>query len=538
MDKALLDAVSDKIPKFNEKIMNGLAVEHIKQAVPFVDALFRSASSGFPEGLEYMGYKLCSPTEEFNELIKKRNNRSVFDIARNDLFMVKYLFRFRGEDLEPRYMYLPYVRDAGILTIRGSTFSISPVLADKAISVGDNRIFIPLEGAKLTFERISHNFYLNGARETVNVVHSKIYNRSAKGKAVGGVPRVTAKHTLMHYLLCKYGLSEVFRRFANTDIKIGTSIDINEEELDTRKWHICSSTRLKPRGVRSKFYNASDLRIAIKTADYNVSTSSMIGSFFYIVDHFPERVHPEYVDHIRLWRVLLGHLIFGSDSGEGRLVDDINIHMESLDEYMDDHSRERLHKSGVPCEDVYDLFVHIIGTLSVMVLQSQNSEATMYDKQLMILRYVMFDINKAIYNFKYAVMRMNKNKITRTEIIGAMRRNLKRDEITKINRQHGEVSSVSSPGDNKYFKITANLVPQTSATGGGRGGKSKSSLVDPSKFLHSSIAEVGSYTNQPKSQPDGRTRINPNTWIDEEGNIVRKEHYIELIDGVQHKIDR
>lgn len=538
MDKALFNLAAEKTPQFNPDVMNGLAVKHLKKVFSFVDALIKSASNGFPEGLVYNGYKVCTPTEEFNELIRRRSSKPVFEIARNDLVMVRYHFSFNGEELEPRYLYLPYVQEAGLITIRDATYSISPVLADKSISVGDNRIFIPLEGAKLTFERISHNFYLNGERETVDVIYSKIYNRSAKGVAVGGIPKVTAKHTLMHYLLCKYGLRETFKRFCNVDILVGTSITINEDEIDTSVWHICSSTKFKPKGVKSKFYIASDLKIAIKTHDYNVTTSSMIGSFFYILDHFPDRVKTEYVDDVILWRILLGHLIFGSDSGEGRLIDDVNSHMNSVDEYMDDHSKDRLIKDGINVDTIYDLFVYIIGSLPLMLLESENSEATMYNKQIMILRYVLFDINKAIYNFKYAVMKMNKDKISKKEILKAMQFQLKTDVICKINRQHGEISSISSPGDNKYFKITATLIPQTSATGGSKRSKGKSSLFDPSKFLHSSIAEVGSYTNQPKSQPDGRTRINPYVMIDDEGNILRNPKFIELINNVQKKIQR
>ena len=537
MDIDLFKSVSLETPDFNERVMNGLACEYLKKAPAYVDALMQSATNDLHPDLKYVGYKLCTPSEEFDELTRKRNNKSIYDIARNDLFMVKYIFTFRGEELEPRYIYLPFVSDAGILTIRGASFAISPVLADKAISVGEDKIYIPLEGAKLTFERLSHNFYLNGDRETIDVVFSKIYNRSAKGRAVGGMPRVNAKHTLMHYLLCKYGLQGTFKHYFDIDILVGTSIDINFEELDEKEYHICSSTRFKPRGVRSKFYTASDLRIAIRKVDYNAHMASMIGSTFYIVDHFPERVRADEVQYSRLWRILLGHLIFGSDSGEGRLIEDIDVHMESLDEYMDVHSQERLRRSNVICADIYELFLHIIETLQIKILQSRNSEATMYDKEMMVLRYVLFDINKAIYNFKYAIMRMNKDKMSRTDVLGAMRRNLKRDEITRLNRQHGEVSSVSCPGDNKYFKITCNLVPQTSATGGA-GGNNKAGIIDSSKFLHSSIAEVGSYTNQPKSQPDGRTRVNPCVHIDEDGNVVRDPRYIELIDEVQRKIQR
>jgi hypothetical protein len=231
----------------------------------------------------------------------------------------------------------------------------------------------------------------------------------------------------------------------------------------------------------------------------------------------------------------MGYLIFGSGQSEAKLSDDVDTHIESLDEYMDERSRMDLASVGVVADDIYMLFNSAIEMLAEMVIRPDNVESTMYDKELMVLRYALFDINKAISHFKFTLQKIIKKAKVKEEIIGALKTKIGQEEIAKMNRGHGEVAGISSPGDNMYFKITSILVPQTSATGGGRGNK-KTTLTDPSKYLHASIAEVGSYNNLPKTSPDGRTRTNPYLQLEEGRRVKRNQRFVKLLNSVQKKI--
>jgi hypothetical protein len=106
-----------------------------------------------------------------------------------------------------------------------------------------------------------------------------------------------------------------------------------------------------------------------------------------------------------------------------------------------------------------------------------------------------------------------------------------------MTKNHGEVSTISSPGDNKAFKITSILVPQS---GSSRLGSRKDRAVinDPSKRLHVSVAEVGGYANLPKSEPSGRSRINPHLQVDVKGVVMRNPTHAALLDGIQEQIRR
>ena len=352
-----------------------------------------------------------------------------------------------------------------------------------------------------------------------------------------------AKHTLGHYLFCKYGVTETFQKLVpGCDVRVGYPDTINYERMDRSEWLICESVKDLPRTLKvapggngKRVYFPSNLRLAVRKDYLSIGLQALIASFFYVVDHFPDRIEPEFVDNTRLWRVLMGYLIFGSGQSEAKLSDDVDTHIESLDEYMDERSRMDLASVDVMADDIYMLFNKAIEMLAEMVIRPDNVESTMYDKELMVLRYALFDINKAISHFKFTLQKIIKKAKVKEEIIGALKTKIGQEEIAKMNRGHGEVAGISSPGDNMYFKITSILVPQTSATGGGRGNK-KTTLTDPSKYLHASIAEVGSYNNLPKTSPDGRTRTNPYLQLEEGRRVKRNQRFVKLLNSVQKKI--
>lgn len=543
MDKRLFDHLSAKMPEFNPTVCNGVAMTYIQMAERYIDRIFRCAEQGFPPGLKYLGLTRCTPIEEYRHTTKTRNNQRTYEISRNDLYLVKCKFSFQEhpgarEEIIVRHLQLPFLTPGALLTLRGSTFAVSPVLADKAISVGQNSIFIPLSMAKFKFEKVTHHFVRDGQGESVYVVWSHIHNRNKQRQKTPEAKRsVNGNTTMMHYLFCKVGVTRAFAEYGDADVVVGGPEEVNEDTFPPTKWTICRSTQIKPRPLKDRNYIGSNIRLAIPRDQYNHVTASMIGGFFYVVDHFPHRIYPDEINETRLWKALLGRLIFPSGISEGKYIEDINSHLVSLDGYLDDMAKDDLRSDDVHCEDIYDLFVHVICTFSSRITQAPSDVSSMYGKRLTVLRYLLFNVVEAIFNFMFKV-RNPKKELKLNDIESQMNWYLKHDRIMKANNGHGEVSIISSPGDNKIFKITSNLVLQTDSSGARGSSKGKMSISDPSRWLHASIAEVGSYGNLPKSAPDGRGRINPCVKIDHSGLIERSEKHRALIDGVQELIKR
>lgn len=538
MNNNVLKHIHSKLPVFNPEVARGYACSQMQHVEAYIEQVMRCAASGFPEGVKYHRLERVNPIDEFNFKTRKKGQKSIYEYASSDVYLVKYTFSFLDEEFYV-YQFLPWVRPGGVIKIVGSYFQISPVLADKAISVDEDSIFIPLNRDKLTFRRLTHNYVIDGTRVMASVIWSNIYHVSKKNKLLSSRRMVYANATIGHYLFCKYGLQGAFAIATGADVFAGLPDVINEENYPPSEWHICESTKWKPSTLRAKYYVGSDIRLAIRHKDYNVGTQGLISSFFYVVDHFPIRMDSlakiEYLNDVRLWRVLMGHLYFSQDEPEGKLLNRIDVHMESLDGYVDGMVKEWLQEDNVFVNSIYELFMHIIETYSIRITESGQSVSSMYGKRLMVLRYVLIDIIKSIFGMMFALQVLSKKKLSRPEVIKIVEGYLKPYTIMRLNYQHTEVSSASNETSCMAIKLTANIVPQTNISNG-QGGKT--TVINASRLLDKSLAEVGQAFNLPKADPTGKTRINPYVLTSPTGVVVRKPHLVKILDEVETHISR
>lgn len=534
MDTLLRELAKDYTPEVNKDIVEGLAVKHIPELERFIDSVLTGVAAGFPEGLKYMGCSRCDPREEFEEQTRKKGARRRWDIARTDLYMMKYHFRFHDKDLPPRYLQLPFVSTAGTIMISGTRYVMSPVLSDKVISVGTDHVFVKLLRDKLTFIRSPHNIVIAGKVETVQVVSSTIYHMPPNLKRL--VKTVKANCALVHYLLCKYGFTETFKRFGNCHPVVGDA-EINENAYPPDQWVICQSTQIKPKGFGKFFYEPSRVRLAIRIEEFTPMVRSMVGGFFYVVDHFPQRLPKDYLDSTNLWIRLLGHILFSGNLSESKLFDDVSEHFKSLDEYVDEMISSQLAEVGYDCRDLYQLFAVVINNFNEWLIGASEKVSSMYDKELSILYYISQNIIVGIHTLHYRLRTAAKKQLSEKGVVNIMNATLKPGLIYAITRQNACMTTVSYSGDQKFFKIT-NILASQSSSNRPAGKKNRARITDPAKRLHVSVAEVGGFANLPKSEPTGRHRINPHLHTDAKGMVLRDPLKQPLLQHVQSLIER
>lgn len=161
----------------------------------------------------------------------------------------------------------------------------------------------------------------------------------------------------------------------------------------------------------------------------------------------------------------------------------------------------------------------------------------MYNKRLMVLRYVMEEFNNAISMLAYDFQNRPDKEWTVADLNDTLKNRFKLNTaIGQLTKTHGELNTVNYPGDNKMFRITSMLIPQDKARR--TKGHSKGLISDASRLLHASIAEVGQFNNLPKNNPDGRARIGPNVSLEVDGTIRRRPERMELIDRTQKRLMR
>lgn len=559
-DQRLLDLINDDLPSLNDTIVNGYAVKEMRMAERYVEEIMECAQESFPPGLTYEGSRRLPPHVEYLRATESRSGKPTIDVSRSDRFMVEYSFKYLGETIT-KDIYLPFVRDGGLINLKGATFAISPVLADRGVSFGTNSAFVNPLRSKMTFTRHIYHFFAGTNRvEKVYVVSGKLHHRSRKKAKENGAPGMNeANTTNLHYLLGKYGLHQTFASFNDTQVVVGSPAEVNElnyplEYVDEETgevedgWVVCQSIGHRPKAIKNRNWQPPHIRIAVRVDDFCDSViRSLIGGFFYIADLFPERMDqlaPEELDgsedEIRFWRILLGKIIGGVSGGDGEVVRDMNDHYNSLDYYIDKKTQRNLEKGDIFVDDIYELIGHLQEVLCQNTIQSISEISSMENKQLMVLRYVLSDINSKIFWMLFKLHnKVSQGKgLTISDVRKTLRNQLSTEIIMRLRNgsQHSEVTSVSLPGDNKYFKITRNVVLQTDSGGGGR--RNKKMTIDESKYLHASQLEYGSATVLPKSEPTGKGSINPTVQVDEEGNLVGRKEFAPILENIQELIAR
>lgn len=554
MDIPLFDKLFEGQPKFNRQLTQGLATSEMPHVERYVEErIWKVAAQDFPSQLQYIGCRRASPEEALNDTLKRQKRaarKTTFETAPSDYYTVFYQLAFEGQPLEEIPIQLPVVRPGGLIRIRGAWFHITPVVADVAISVGMDSIFMRFNKLRTNLFRLPYHYYLDGRRDSPYMVYGKLHNAQIKSRGRGRSLLTKMKTILPHYLFARYGLKQAFALYCNAVVEVGTSDEINTEKYPPKDWVICSSIHnYVPPQAGQRLQMGTNLKLAVRRnseSEFGITndTRTMVGAFFYVADHFPNRVTAEYADEERLWVVLLGHLLFGSDHSEGKLAEDVYTHLRSLDSGLDQESQANLRKIDIHCSTMYDFMANISFTFSNRVTDAMQTVASMYGKRLMILRYVLDDLRNSVNRFMFQMDKdanSRKRPLRKEDVEHALRRQIKPDVVYKISGSaHGEVTSVSCPGDNMLFKLTCQAVLQADSsgprsrtgTGSGRSG------VDASKQLDVSIAEIGSYNTMSKSEPSGRNKLNPYLSFDSDGVLVQAPEMAKLLDSVQDMIRR
>lgn len=544
MDSPLFEFMHRKrSPVFNEDICKGIATKEVPFAQAYVDSRIRCGESQYPEGFEFVGSERCSPIEEYNVITRPRsgNSNRTFDIAKSDIYLVKYQFRNQGRDLAPVYVYLPFVRDAGMMYMSGKQFAVSPVMGDIAFEIEENSVFIRIPRAPMTFSRESHAIVVDGRRVNEQVVYSRLHNKKSKKRSQ--LIRLGRVFTSMpHYLFAKFGIHEAFAKYAGTRPIITKAGEYSEEEFPREHWVAVSSMRVAPRGVNSRRdYGAiaSDIVLLVDRGSWSDVTRELAAGFFYVIDHFPEFVtDPADLEDTWWWKIFMSFILWGENDNYGKAVTEIEQHLQSLDGYVDAETIKTLEEVSVECKDLYDLMAYIMREMQNMLDSRRGREGCLYNKRLEVLRYLMRDINNSVFEFLFKVSGGSKKEMTDKDYEKLLRTHFKPWHIHNISNQsiHPEVSSVSNPTDNMFFKITSNIVQQADTHGRGRGQETKP--IGPTMFLDSSFAAVTSFGSLPKSNPIGNNRFNPTAVLDRNLTTTMPEKHKELLDSVQKLIQR
>lgn len=531
MDNKLASMIDEVNPKFNPRVANGIVTEFMTDIQDnYIARIFQASQADYPEDLKFRNIERVDPhTDYLNRLYDKSHN-----IAKSDTYMVKVQFDFKGKPLPPYHMSLPFVREAGLITINGSNFLISPVLIDEGLSVGTESIFIHVNKDKITFMREHYAMNIDDKRENGYVIYSDVYNgRADKTISMKDFRRTRKMKPLVaQYLFAKKGVEGAFKDYLGVDVKIGKE-EINTENYPVEDWVICSSVGVKPFSLKGAHWYAPKNKLAIKRADYNLEVQGLAMSLFYNLDHFYIRAETEDLNETITWKLFLGMTLRPEEPSDLIVLNSAERNLNSLDTHLDAQVCASLATIDVIVFNIYDLFLVIMKTFTNRIVASSQHLATMYGKRMTVQRYILRTITEKIFRLGFKLQAKKKDKnLKEKDVNEIIKMHIGINDIGKINHQHAEVESANNPTDNIIPTLTSRLVLQKDLTR-----DNNSNAFTPDMFLDASIGEIGNLTATSGDQT-GRSRINMFAMVDTDGTVLRNPELYEITSAAQRDIHR
>ncbi len=537
-------------PELNPDIMRGLATVMLKNSVEYIDAIAKRNFHGCVPGLEYMGYELCSPEEEFRERTKVKTNKRQFDYAPSDIFMIKLKLGMwvngKLEPFKPKFIDLPYARDGNLIYLGGTLSHIKMVLTNKVISPGNKLLFVRMLGTRKNFYRNGYSIRIDGETKTTFVVHSAIYDAKTSSRAPAGALTTKAVSVMSHYLLIKYGFTGMFEKYLGFVPVIGTTQEITEDKYPSDNWVIVSTahTHVKPSGVVETVYESTQIRLAVRRDQWNQQTIALVSEFFYVIDHFPSHVRVEDVDNTNNWIRLLGFILVGGQYTMSRIFSQMNEHLTSLDDFVDEFAMDKLAEKGYEVNDFYDLAAMLSMRFSDLLAENDRA-GNIYEKYYDVLYHVMRPVTYALTKARYALQHAAKRKRPAQDDSGngalfmnleqVLSRKLNAGAIFKLQGDNTVLEPVSYCADHWYPRITSKVSEQEKVNGANSSGRRGMSDAD---HLDVSMIEGGSLLFLPKGNPAPTANANPYMKIDRKtGSIIPNPKIAALLAATKIKLD-
>lgn len=545
-------------PKLNPDIMRGLATEHLKGSLTYLESIIRRNFHGCVPGVVFLGVEKCTPEEEFMEWTRKRTNKRQYDFAESYIYMIKIHLGLELSDgrilaFKPKHIQVPFVTDGALMKLSGSLYHVKPVLTNKVISPGHRLLFVRMLGTKKNFYRAGYSIKVDGERKTTFIVHSTIYEAKTSSKKNSGPVTTKAVSTMTHYLLLKYGYTETFRKFLGHVPVIGYAEEITPEKYPPEDWVIVATAadRHRPAGFTETLYESSHIRLAVRRDKWDQGTIALVSELFYVIDHFPSYVTVKDIDNLTNWTLLMGYILVGGQYTAGRIFSQMQEHLTSLDDFVDEFATDKLLEKGYKVQDFYDLAA-LLSMWFPNLLAENDRAGNIYEKYYDVMYHVMRPITYALKNTRYAMQHAAKRARPVRGDVGdgaqsdsnatvlfnsldqVLTRRLNPGATFKLNTDSTVLETVSYSGDGWYPRITSKVSEQEKASGA-KGGRRGTSDAD---HLDASMIEGGSLLFLPKSDPTPVANINPYVNIDRRtGSIIPNPKLIDLIRRTKERLD-
>jgi hypothetical protein len=348
------------------------------------------------------------------------------------------------------------------------------------------------------------------------VAYGKIHNEQPD-KKTNQLRDVRAETTLVHYLICRYGLIEAFKKASGADIIVTTLDEFNPKDYPMEDYLVAQSTGSMPKGYRN-YYEPTKLVVIVPRSQVNDMVFNMLAGFYYVVDHYPNLLKIDTVFQTDRWMQTLGRILRGNDANLGKVMMGMTRHFSSLESYVDQATAIRLKQRFPEVNDFFELLIHVVKHMNEWIRDSDDLTGTLWGKELVTFPYILSDWIAMCNRLSFKINAPTNLEVRPETLDKYVFKSFTPGAIYKLSHGHGEVSTDAVPGDNMLIKQTSVAIAQGSTTDH----RDRVPADSPVMKMHASVMTVGHALFPSKPDPRGGYRLNPYVRFDETYQVLRE----------------
>jgi hypothetical protein len=510
----IIRQVNANLPDFNRTLLIDYREKEVSNTEIFVETVFKEALKLFNGQIKYLGYRICSLEERLADELNTKNivTNGKNNIRVTEIKLAEYRFEFEEEVYSVK-LHIPYLYK-GRMIINNTDYAIQLSVAEKVFAIIKDGIVARVIRSPI---RSNKNIVIvaestTGNRYYDSVITIKIYYNKRKN-------RPKAFPTIIHYLLCRYGLVDTLGLFniSKNDVSVVNVID--EDDLDTFEYFPCS--KVKKGGT--PLYLKVDKKIM--TID-NILQRRVVISLLYLLQVFNQHTIEDLYDpDATIYKILLGKLTHGPNTKNASALDYMNDHISSLETYLDPVTKQRLAAMGIYVNNIYDLLIFIFKNMSSHLMENKRND--LYNRRIdivddLFLKTIVKTIYLKFYNYE-------RKPLSQKSIKTMLK--IPRDIILKISQKQSVIMSPSTYNPNELLSY---LIKKIRASGTGTNNKQGTGLIrSKEQLLHPSTGYVESLLSYGNNNPGSSGHINPFLEINPEDGFVVKAEFTKEFEKIR-----
>lgn len=510
MDDIIL-AVANALPRFNDWLLRGYTRKQINGAPQFIASAFREATRYIHNEVKFIDARILSPEERVQYELGTKGKSSVIrtgaPIAVSEMALWDFQFEHQGR-AHHVYLYIPYLKD-DVLVINDTRVGVQRMITEQIFSRTNDGVRVRVMRAPLSILRNTTHQIVSATlpnwHRTEFLVVTPLHEHQSKSKK-------KAQPTLLHYLLCYYGLEETLKRFglSGDDLAFVPRVGPDVEQYN----YFVATGDLKNHPVY--------LKVRHEVLE-NATWAKLVVNLLYICTFYSNHSVKSLYDGTSTWRVYMGRIIRPENEPDALVRGHTDRHIFSVSLYLDHESRERFAAFGVRVTDFYEFLCYVFVEIErIMVTTSHqnlfNHRVEVFES--ILIQTVIRNIYPKFYKAEQAGRRLDDRAVG----------NLLRLSPVLIKKGLHKMPNVVNPPSmyNDNWLIMIGLAKQRQ-TGARRATAKNPSANAPESRFHSSIPYVESMTAFSGKVPGMGGFVNPFLTIDEHGGVVVQDYVEEIV---------